>query len=422
LVNHAGLSISYSGYASATGLGYSNSIMGDADDVLMLTVRSQGEPFVGNMAGTMIESATAEVIWFALPNGRTLPADPAYGAGHSVQLYTVYRRALLINPTYFDANSAALSGLPPTTLQKTHDLSVRPVYKFAPPPPLTVPPTPASPPTVTGCSSNTLSTLAARENRYYHPNSTASGAFILSGFPFSANTTSAPFSQSIFSVVNPMRIGEDVILTDVLSFDIRVFDPLAALKLAPDKTTVVTPGDPGYPPMGTTVGYGAFVDMGYYAYFPAGGSTIFSARPWGTNAAGYTPTAMPGLTSAANLLPSTYDTWSLSYEQNGIDEDDDASTAVLNSINHTGGAIDEGTDGLDDDPGGQHNGIIDDPPQVHVNYAANPPTASIVSVGERETLAPYPFPLRGVQIRIRVYDPDTRQIREMKVVQDFLPD
>jgi hypothetical protein len=245
----------------------------------------------------------------------------------------------------------------------------------------------------------------------------------VSGFPFSANTTSAPFSQSIFSVVNPMRLGEDVILTDVLSFDIRVFDPLAALKLAPDKTTVVIPGDPEYPPMGTTVGYGEFVDMGYYAYFPNSGSSIFSVRPSGTNAAGYTPTAIPGLIRAANLLPSTYDTWSLSYEQNGIDEDDDADTQVQGAYNNTDGAIDEGTDGLDDDPGGKHNnGIVDDPPQVHVNFGVTPPTATIVSVGERETLAPYPFPLRGVQIRIRVYEPDTRQVREVKVVQDFLPD
>jgi hypothetical protein len=357
------------------------------------------------------------VIWFALPNGRTLPADPAYGAGHTAQLYTLYRRVLLVNPTYFDANSAALSGLLPASLQKKYDLSVRPVYKLAPPPPLTVPPTPASPPTVTGCLSNTLSTLTARENRYYHPNSTASSAFILSGFPFTANTAAVPLSQSIFNVVNPIRIGEDVILTDVLSFDIRVFDPLAALKLAPDKTTVLIPGEPEYPGVGTIVGYGAFVDLGYYAYFPGGKSTIFSVRPSGTNAAAYTPTAIAGLTSAANLLPNTYDTWSLSYEQNGIDEDNDATTNIS-------GAIDEGTDGLDDDPGGKqnNNGIVDDPPQMKIDFSASPPTASIVSVGERETLPPYPFPLRGVQIRIRVYEPDTRQVREVKVVQDFLPD
>ncbi len=37
-------------------------------------------------------------------------------------------------------------------------------------------------------------------------------------------------------------------------------------------------------------------------------------------------------------------------------------------------------------------------------------------------MAPYPFPLRGVQITLRVYEPDTRQVREVTVVQDFLPD
>jgi hypothetical protein len=44
------------------------------------------------------------------------------------------------------------------------------------------------------------------------------------------------------------------------------------------------------------------------------------------------------------------------------------------------------------------------------------------NVGEQETLAPYPLPLRGVQVKLRVYEPDTRQVREMTVVQDFLPD
>ena len=45
-----------------------------------------------------------------------------------------------------------------------------------------------------------------------------------------------------------------------------------------------------------------------------------------------------------------------------------------------------------------------------------------ITAGERETLSPYPFPLRGVQITIRVYEPDTGQVRQVTVVQDFLPD
>ena len=34
----------------------------------------------------------------------------------------------------------------------------------------------------------------------------------------------------------------------------------------------------------------------------------------------------------------------------------------------------------------------------------------------------YPVPLKGIQIKIRVYDPDSRQIREVTLTQDFLSD
>jgi hypothetical protein len=33
---------------------------------------------------------------------------------------------------------------------------------------------------------------------------------------------------------------------------------------------------------------------------------------------------------------------------------------------------------------------------------------------------PYPVPLKGIQIKIRVYEPDSRQIREVTLTQDFL--
>ena len=34
---------------------------------------------------------------------------------------------------------------------------------------------------------------------------------------------------------------------------------------------------------------------------------------------------------------------------------------------------------------------------------------------------PYPYPLRGIQVKIRAFEPDSKQIREVTVVQDFLP-
>jgi hypothetical protein len=76
----------------------------------------------------------------------------------------------------------------------------------------------------------------------------------------------------------------------------------------------------------------------------------------------------------------------LHYENDGLDE---------NNAN----GIDEGTNGLDD---AGAPGAVDDP-------------------AEYETLPPYPHRLRGLQVKIRVYEPDSRQIREVTVVQDFLP-
>jgi hypothetical protein len=62
--------------------------------------------------------------------------------------------------------------------------------------------------------------------------------------------------------------------------------------------------------------------------------------------------------------------------------------------------VDEGTNGLDD--AGSAPGIDD-------------PT-------ERETSAPYPFPLRGIRIVIRVLEPDTKEVRQVVVHGEFLPD
>ena len=41
--------------------------------------------------------------------------------------------------------------------------------------------------------------------------------------------------------------------------------------------------------------------------------------------------------------------------------------------------------------------------------------------GENLTAPPYPIPLRGIQVKIRAFEPDSRQVREVTVVQDFLP-
>ena len=83
---------------------------------------------------------------------------------------------------------------------------------------------------------------------------------------------------------------------------------------------------------------------------------------------------------------AVYDTWPSHYERDGIDQDRQ-------------GPADQGTNGLDDDSA---NGVDD--------------------VGERETAAPYGVPLRGLQVSLRVMDANTRQVRQVSVVGDFVPE
>ena len=74
---------SYMTATTATGL------PGDTDDILMFTTRSRGEPFVGRISGTNVESLTAEVAWYAVADGPIINpawADPVTGTTHPLQI------------------------------------------------------------------------------------------------------------------------------------------------------------------------------------------------------------------------------------------------------------------------------------------------------------------------------------------------
>ena len=180
-----------------------------------------------------------------------------------------------------------------------------------------------------------------------------------SDFPFEFDPT------LLDRLVGP-RQGDDVVLTRVFAFDARVYDPFAPLLVAGDQ--LLSPSDPDWNPANTIASRGAYVDLNY-----AGDETVsldqgFSGPP-------------PG--KAGNLSQAMYCTWSFHYEHDGVDQD------------RTLGP-DQGANGLDDD---RFNGV-DDP-------------------GERETSPPYPVPLRGMQIRIRVYEPDSQTVRQSTVTTTF---
>jgi hypothetical protein len=233
------------------------------------------------------------------------------------------------------------------------------------------------------------------------------------------------------------RRGEDVMMTDVIAFDVRVFDPGAPLFGVRDDLTntsspigvILDPSDPGWTAAyihadntnsnasligrATTafpyVSQGAYVDMGYGyswqlptpAMLPTPGFAASSyTYPWF-----FLPRTLIDV-SGNQLAPgyAVYDTWSFHYENDGVNQDADTTP---------GGQplIDEGTDGLD----GVGN---------YVQGAAIVPDTrlGVDDVGERETTPPYDKPLRGAQVLVRAYERDSRAVRQVRVNQHFMPE
>jgi hypothetical protein len=258
---------------------------------------------------------------------------------------------------------------------------------------------------------NSLADLTKRESRFAHvailadrpslalaPVAAAGGYPPLFGpvFPFLLDTNRRSVTCLYRNTKHAANQGEDVMVSDALAFDVQVFDAQAPL-LNWDTGDALVPSDPAYFPTTWTppnspptnpasfpyaIGYGAFVDLGYGSRFHANASywSTFSSRP--------APKSQ--LYVSGSYTVYDYCTWSNHYESNGLNEDGDSQT-------------DEGTNGFDD--------------PVGVNYVYG-----VDDVGERETLPPYPVPLRGIQIRIRTWDPDSRQVLQATVVSDFVPE
>jgi hypothetical protein len=303
---------------------------------------------------------------------------------------------------------------------------------------------------------NSLADLCKRENRFMHDNPIVAGLFNSSVvFPFALDLNPnysgnlqpglMPDNASSLAATSPRhnlavnggsqyrwvlfdggRKGEDIMLSNALAFDVRVYDPDAIIR-SYDGFNAVQPGDAGYAYANSynfkqthspfpVLGAGAFVDVGYGVplanfmpfldpphqvtpvavalnllmtvpppsispYQPTLGNSRFANFP----AIGPTPAYLP-------TIGFTYDTWTLAYERDGIDQD-----GLL--------GVDQFTNGLDDNgiPGSNLFNGVDD-------------------ISERETTPPYPYPLRGVQVRIRLIEPATRQVRQATVESDFIPE
>jgi prepilin-type N-terminal cleavage/methylation domain-containing protein len=331
-------------------------ITGDTDDGLFFTIRSGGEPFRGKFDNGFYESPMAEVAWY-------LRETPDQSPNTNPKTYVLCRKLMLIvsevpgrplDATFYD-------GLPnpsnPNDRHSGYDVSARRSANGT-------------------AVANTLGDLTKRENRFARINS----------FPYALDLS----NTSPIRLFN-IRAGEDVVLTNVLSMDVQVWDPQAPLKWLPNSSppVILTPSDPVYRgatgyPTDTDPTRGAYVDLGLMSNVSG---TTFMHMP--NNKSGLKPPNVPYF---------TYDTWSFHYEHDGVRQP----TAQFSQGVNTN-TVDAGTNGIDDNSTVVASVGIDD-------------------ISERETMPPYPLPLRGIRVTLRVYEPSSRQVREVTIVESFVPE
>lgn len=339
------------------------SLFGDCDDALLLTTRSAGDPFIGKFNGTTtIDSQTAEVAYFLRQDGPIIGFD---NSGAEVRLFTLYRRCMVVVPSSTASLGSLVVGAP---FYNLYDVSAR----FEGTPQRAV--------------ANSLGDLTKPENRF----SRQAGAW-----PTNVRFTTPP-------VFNNVRSGDDVMMTNVLAFDVQVFDPGAPVFVHTATPATIEPRDSDYltklnawrtamypasPNASAPIAFGAFVDLGYMFNVTYGPPATFPQAQLN-----FAPAAKSGYTTTGTPRPAfVYDTWSLHFEADGVLQ---ASTVpVPMSMTNM---PDAGMNGIDDDG----NGVIDDR-------------------GEFDTEPPYSAPLHGLRVTIRVYEPSSQQIRQVTVVQDF---
>ncbi len=355
--------------------------LGDFDDIIAATLRSKNRPFRGrfrSFGGTrysnaqqVIESELAEVVWWSWFIDRIAPNGQL---NHDDQL-NVHRRALLIRP------DLDLSGFPAANIDQVrrffafNDISARWVDTNADGLPDRL-------------VANSLADLAQRENRF--------GASLTFPYELTRNQLrflqlddsifQTPLSPNIDPTVLPTTVGQDLVLPNVAAFDVRVYSPNANVQTVGNQTQI--PGDPNYVAAGGSPD-GAYVDLGFLG---AGTTNVWFAHNPST------PTlngsvAWPGVTAGVSR---TWCSWWPGYESDGRDQDDGGS-----------GQVDEGTDWLDSPTPGlpttTPNGLVDD----HL---------------ERETLPPYPYPIRGIQVNFRMIEKKTGQIQQINIESSFVPE
>ncbi len=237
------------------------------------------------------------------------------------------------------------------------------------------------------------------------------------------------------------RAGEDIVMTNVISFDVKVWNPYwiplqgatssSTANWAPpqyvdlgqdqmlDPTTntmlpvnywYVWTNTPSYP-AGLTVGppgdrFG-FCSKGKYADGTETVVTNVTANPGGlaSTIAGRSSWLSTPSNQHRPPMPSVYDTWTREYETKPYSALEKDSNGII-ICNRVGTGVD-----------GEANHIPN----------PSPPPASIAPLAgtipdqwdEWECPPPYVTPLKGIEITIRCFDPRGKNIKQIRIVKDF---
>lgn len=475
---------------------------GDVDDIIAFTVRSRGEPFRGKVPLAVVDptssdlttmvsisSEYAEVVYFMQPkmfrdasgelvNATTFqPNIVSTSPSGFPDEYILFRRVLLIRPDLnIPLDESAPLHLNGIAVSGTSMIAMAPAFQLCD----------LSMRRIAGgqVAANSLKDLARRENRFAHfvlpttdPILASTGLTSSSTVPLLALTN--PVVGSVFTpspnysgflhpsfVLSGDRTGEDMLLSNAVSFDIKGFDPAAPIyyhianSAMPTASTslgdvgtdhvTVGPSDPGFPIASQTTnsnnmsgdptlvpkapaGRGCFVDLGW------GSKVIERAGQVGVGVTGSdlnTPLSLTSMTAfdksflqsglciATGTSPVIYqpcfDSWTDSYEQDGMIQGEIGSgfegsfwinglfdLGLSNSANdNIGRGPDRGSNGIDDI--GRAFG------------SGGSPNGIIDDFGERELSPPVAFSLSAIQVIIRAEDKGTSVLHQMSVVQDFV--
>jgi hypothetical protein len=201
--------------------------------------------------------------------------------------------------------------------------------------------------------------LLARTNRFaHHP--------LLSGTNVAISKLDLSAGSGVWSILplSGARAGEDILFTNVLAFDVKVVDEKPDVRERRTTTTArLQPGDSDFWIIGDTAELApsgdVYVDLGFNAGRPVGKPAV----TWGYFCNYGTGTSAHVLAALANTS-RTYDTWSKLYMTNNTSDD---GNLVVD--------VDEGP--------------------------------------------PYPAALPGIQITLRLYDSNSKTIKQTTISQTF---